>query len=251
MPSLLAADVRVRVDEAGHDRLALARRCGGRRRECVTRPAGPTAAMRLPSTTIVPFSITAAAPAACAIVMMRAPVSAIVPVGTSAGAVKPMGVPFDSGSSAFSMPPPRNVNVRDRSRVKSSGPSDQCTLPAVARPVQEEPGVARDLRRPACPRPGGPMSIGRPVRANGVDEQVPALVKRHPLAVWRRHDVASRWSDWKCTISSLPSRFTLASTNCRALLAEVQARAGVIELRLDAASRGPDAARICRRLATT
>ena len=65
------------VDDARHDRLARdvdALRAGGHR----TDADGPIAVMRLPSTTIVPFSITwrPDRPASAA-VMMRAPTSAI------------------------------------------------------------------------------------------------------------------------------------------------------------------------------
>jgi hypothetical protein len=54
----------------------------------VTDAVGPTATMRLPSTTMVPFSMTAFAGIgwpgrAPAIVMMRAPTSAMVPDGMS------------------------------------------------------------------------------------------------------------------------------------------------------------------------
>ena len=101
----LAADVRVHVDDAGHDRLALdvdAPRAGRH----LHRRGGPTAVIRLPSTTTVPFSITPGVPGIApglrpAIVMMRAPTSAIEPAGTSLLAVKPMAMPFASGRPAF------------------------------------------------------------------------------------------------------------------------------------------------------
>ena len=62
--------------------------------------------------------------------MMRAPTKAMAPLGASACAVKPMSTPFASGSSGAAGTGGvgvRNVKVRPRSRVKSSGPSDQCT----------------------------------------------------------------------------------------------------------------------------
>jgi hypothetical protein len=66
----------------------------------------PTAAMRLPSTITVPFSMTSAAlpagwPPRPAARMMRAPTKAIAPDGASDFVLNPMLVPFASGSSAF------------------------------------------------------------------------------------------------------------------------------------------------------
>ena len=104
--------------------------------------SAPMAVIVLPSTTIVPFSMTPAVPLkgltrgprperlallSPAAVMIRAPTSAIVPSGASLFTVNPIGVPFASGSSGFSRPWSRNVNVRERSRAKSSGPIDQST----------------------------------------------------------------------------------------------------------------------------
>ena len=89
--------------------------------------------MRLPSTTTVAFSITPGVPwigpaaARFAIVMTRAPTSATTPCGRSLFAVKPIGMPLASGSAALAWPPATNENELASSRVKSSGPSAQCS----------------------------------------------------------------------------------------------------------------------------
>ena len=79
-------------------------------------PAGPMALIRLPSITIVAFSITPGVPVIApgfipAMVSTRAPTSAITPDGLSLVAVNPIGTPFTSGSSAFGNPPSTNANV--------------------------------------------------------------------------------------------------------------------------------------------
>ena len=82
----------------------------------LTDPSGPTATMRLRSTTMVPRSITPR-PGCAFIGTMRAPTSAIVPLGVSLGCSKPMATPAASGSSGFSAPSRANANVFARSRV--------------------------------------------------------------------------------------------------------------------------------------
>ena len=72
---------------------------------------GPTAVMRLPSTTMVRVLDDAGRALdrpgfRPAIVMTRAPTSAIAPAGLSLVAVKPMAMPFASGSSGFWRLPP-------------------------------------------------------------------------------------------------------------------------------------------------
>ena len=86
-----------------------------------TVPARPSALIRLPSITMVPFSMTPVVgpplrPAPPPIVTRRAPSIATAPSGTSDAAVKPIGTPFASGSSGFSRPLSRKVKVCDRSR---------------------------------------------------------------------------------------------------------------------------------------
>ena len=93
---------------------------------------GPIAVMRLPSTMTVAFSMTPGVPwmgpaARLAIVMTRAPTSATTPCGTSLFTVKPIGMPLASGSAALAWPPSTNENELASSRVKSSGPSAQCS----------------------------------------------------------------------------------------------------------------------------
>jgi hypothetical protein len=69
--------VRVRIDDAGDDGLAADVDALGAGRD--RRSAPPTAAMRLPSMTITPLSITP--PSALAMVTILAPTSATVPSG--------------------------------------------------------------------------------------------------------------------------------------------------------------------------
>ena len=154
-------------------------------------PAGiatlrPTAVIRFPSTTTVPLSIVS--PEA---VMMRAPVNAIAPSGMSVFAVKLMSTPLlsggstaDPGAAAGDMKP----NVRDRSRVKSSGPSDQCTLRLSPDQWMLKPTSRRDPRRRIALSRGTEIDRTARMRKRR-DERVPALGERHPLAVGRRHDL--------------------------------------------------------------
>ena len=78
----------------------------------------PTAAIRLRSTTSVPFSMTSSP----SIVTMRAFVKATVPVGTSAGSSSPSATPVVSISGSSSGAPGRKAKASRRSRVKYSGP---------------------------------------------------------------------------------------------------------------------------------
>ena len=103
---------------------------------------GPTAVMRLPSTMTVRVLDHARraliGPASRpAIVITRAPTSASAPAGTSLFAVKPMLMPFASGSSGFGVHRcSTNVNVcgeiaREELRARASSDSvrlspDQC-----------------------------------------------------------------------------------------------------------------------------
>jgi hypothetical protein len=93
-----------------------------------TEPDGPTATMRLPSTSTVASSITPGVPLMGPgfrppIVMTRAPTRASDPDGLSVGTRNPIGSPFDSGSRALraaapacAAPLPTNGNVSARSR---------------------------------------------------------------------------------------------------------------------------------------
>ena len=60
-------------------------------------------------------------------VITRAPTSATTPDGMSLFTVKPIGMPFASGSAALSSAPSTNEKELASSRVKSSGPSAQCS----------------------------------------------------------------------------------------------------------------------------
>ena len=89
-------------------------------------PAGmarlrPTETMRFPSITIAPSSITSSP----RMVMIRACVSAIAPLGTSYFALKPTFVPCSGAGGSFSGAPAMNANAFFRSRSNSSCPRDQ------------------------------------------------------------------------------------------------------------------------------
>ena len=93
---------------------------------------GPIAAIRLRSITIVPFSMTSAdEPAGVATVITRAPTSASTPLGTSVFTVKPIGMPFASGSSAVRFPP-LTVNRSCQTSREELGTHRPVNLGAVA-----------------------------------------------------------------------------------------------------------------------
>ena len=120
-PVASAAEVRVRVDEARHDRLARGvdrLRAGGDRDAA----RGPTATMRLPSTTSAVLDHLVArghrhdAPAAERDRRRSARRSA-----------READVHARRPAARLSGAPSRKANCVARSRVKSSGPSAQCT----------------------------------------------------------------------------------------------------------------------------
>ena len=144
-----------------------------------------------------------------------------------------MGTPFDSGSSALSMPPPRNVNVCCRSRVKSSGPSDQWMLRLSADQCRKNP-ASREICATGNAVARGPMSIGRPVRANGMTCTCQRSWNATHLP---SGDGTMSVAFGDCSVDDLVAAVEIDAREheLRALLAEVEARAGVVELRLDAA----------------
>ena len=117
---------------------------------------GPTAAMRLPSTTTVPSSITSSP----RMVTMRA-----ADERERARRARRLRrrsrcrSPVAGGSGSFSGAPSRKAKASLSSRVKSSGPSDQWSRLRVARPVQVLAGVAATPSRPAATSSSGRSSI--------------------------------------------------------------------------------------------
>ena len=240
---VLAIHVGVGVDDARNDRLA-----------AHLDPASPlpepqpslmvqSPSTRLPSTTIVPFSMTSARAAlpAPAIVMIRAPTSASAPDGdVGSSSMNPIGTPFASGSAGLSAVGPgsaRKANVLARSRVKYSGPSDQWTRRLSPDQWRYEP-ASREICVTGKVVPFGPRSIARPERGNDGDEGVPPLRERHVLAVGRRLDLRGVV---RLEVNDLVAAVHLEAREnelLAAALAEVDPLPGVIELRLsDPASR--------------
>ena len=203
---------------------------------------GPTAMIRLPSITMVAFSITPGVPwigpgFKPAMVITRAPTSASAPDGLSLLAVNPIGMPLASGSSRpLAGPPATNVNVSAEIAREQLRPERPIDAAAVARPVQIETGVARDalhgirLRR----RSDVDRTAGARKRR---DEGLEPLLEREPLSIGRRRElrrvVAAHVLDFVASGQrGPPGRHADAEQRVLLVadLAEVDARARVIEL---------------------